>query len=76
MIVLTGVAVLAAILSIWGFATLREHAGNIAKAAALEAMPGAAEAAAERVVKTWLGWTEGDAPNEIAAAYGSEGNGN
>jgi hypothetical protein len=62
--------------SIWGVATLREHAGNIAKQAAAEAMPIAAEAAAERVVKKWLGLSEGDTSNEIAEAYGRETNGN
>ena len=72
-LVLTGVAVLAAILSIWGFATLREHAGSIAEAAALKAMPQAAEAAAERAVRKILELPEGDTSNEIARAYGEEG---
>ena len=75
-LVLTGVAVLAAILSIWGFATLRDHAGNIARAAALDAMPRAAEAAAERVVRKWLDLPERDTSNEIAEAYGREGHDN
>ena len=42
-IILGAVTLMAALLAMWGFTTLREHAGNIAKAAALEAMPGAAE---------------------------------
>jgi hypothetical protein len=75
-IILGAVTLMAALLAMWGFTTLREHAGNIAKAAALEAMPGAAEAAAERVVKGWLGLSEGDSSNEIAQAYGREGHGN
>src|SRR5579864_1050191 len=58
-LILTGVAVLAALLSIWGFATLREHAGTIAKDAAEKAIPLVAEAAAERVVRKWLEWPEG-----------------
>ena len=85
-VVLTGVAVLAALLAVWGFGTLREHAGHIAKQAADEAiskaapasderMHAAAEAAAERVVKKWLGWPEGDSSNDIAEAYGREGAG-
>jgi sensor histidine kinase regulating citrate/malate metabolism len=75
-LVLTGVAVLAALLSIWGFATLREHAGTIAKEAAEKAMPKAAEAAAERAVRKLLDLPEGEGSNEIARAYGSENNGN
>ena len=69
------VAVMAALLAVWGFATLREHAGNIAKKAAEEAMSLAAEAAAERVVRKWLDWPEGDTSNEIAEAYGREDHG-
>jgi uncharacterized membrane-anchored protein len=75
-IILGAVTLMAALLAMWGFATLREHAGSIARSAALEAMPRAAEAAAERVVKEWLGLSEGDSSNEIAAAYEREDHGN
>lgn len=75
-LILTGVAVLAALLSIWGFATLREHAGNIAKDAAEKAIPLVAEAAAERVFRKWLEWPEEDTSNAIAEAYGREDHGN
>jgi hypothetical protein len=75
-LVLAAVAVMAGLLAIWGFTTIREHASNIAKDAARDAMGSAANAAAERVVKEWLGLTDGDSSNEIAKTYGSEADAN
>lgn len=71
-VVLGAVAVMAGIAAIWGFATLREHAAGIARDAAEKAMQPAAEAAAERVVKKWLGMSDGESSNVIAEAYGRE----
>lgn len=71
-LILGAVAALAGFLAVWGFATLRDHAGNIAARAANDAMDQAAERAAERVVKTWLNWPDSTDPNEIAKAYGDE----
>ncbi len=65
-IVLTAVAVMAGLLAVWGYTTLREHAGSIAAQAAKDAMGPAAEAAAERVVKRWLNWPEDTSPDQIA----------
>ncbi len=62
--VLAAVALGVALLAVWGYATLREHAENIARPAA--------DAAAKRVVDAWLTAPDRTDGDTVANAYGRE----
>jgi hypothetical protein len=72
-VVLAAVGIGVALLAVWGYATLREHAGNIAK---VEAVKAAAEAADARVQAMLREWGRGGPPppdgQGVAQAYERE----
>jgi hypothetical protein len=68
-IVLAAVGIGVGLLAVWGYTTLREHAGNIANEAAAKA----ADARVQILLKEW-GFSEGaeDTGEAIAKAYEKE----
>jgi hypothetical protein len=79
-LVLGAVAVGVALLAVWGYTTLREHAANVAKETAAKTASETADSTATRVINAWLDRFEpprqpDSRPNEesIADAYKGEG---
>lgn len=71
-LILAAVALGVGLLAVWGYATLREHAENIARIAADAAARPAADEAAKRVVSAWLSAPDGADGDAVANAYGRE----
>lgn len=67
-VVLAAVALGVALLAIWGYSTLRDHAAGIAGIAAKEA----AERTAERMVREWLNTPADGGSEQIAQSYDKE----
>ena len=62
-----------ALLAVWGYATLREHAGNIAKVEAVKAAAEAADARVQGMLREWS--RDGPPPSDgqgVAQAYERE----
>jgi len=72
-VVLGAVALGVALLAVWGYSALREHAGNIADKAATAA----ADKAVQKLLRNWgLDGTKDDSQSEdIAKAYSGETSG-
>jgi len=71
-LVVASVGIGVGLLAVWGYTTLREHAGNIATKVAAEAADKAADRKVQQLAKEW-GFTD-DAPGgeEVAQAYSKE----
>ncbi|HUZ65636.1 MAG TPA: hypothetical protein VMU82_18190 [Acetobacteraceae bacterium] len=68
-VVLAAVAIAVGLLAVWGYTTLREHAGSVAAAAA----GAAADEAMQKLVKQWgISPDDPSANDEIARAYEKE----
>ena len=72
-VILTAVAIGVALLSIWGYNSLREHAENVAQSAATVAADKAADRRVAALLKEWGLSAEAASGEEIAKAYEQEG---
>jgi hypothetical protein len=71
-IVVAAVGVGVALLAVWGYTTLREHAGNIASTAADLAADRAADRKVEQLMKEWGLTDAARGGDEVAQAYSKE----
>ena len=71
-IVVAAVGIGVALLAVWGYTTLREHAGNIATSAASKAADQAAERKVQELAREW-GLTDTSGGEDVATAYTKEG---
>jgi hypothetical protein len=71
-IVVAAVGVMVALLAVWGYTTLREHAANIAAREAAVAADKAADRKVEQLMRDWGLSEEASRGDEVAQAYSRE----